>query len=312
MPRAKDAVTAIPDGFIQINDHPAELWSQVAFDRVEGLHDEERNRDPDAHDMYIYNDYFGYACCDLLKREMLAIGKLVASKKEKHTLATFHRIEALTLYMCHSGAADTFHTIDDGEFADVLYTAFGSLCLTYILNLESAAKPQKLSPTHPLDILNLENVIRTAAKAIMQFADMGFENEPNEVSDAMLRVLERNDMNGTPKEKLILGKSADSDDEDDDADKENEGGEGEDDDERVKSHRPKKKARRSGADDVDVRDAAKTWKASKAMKALREAEAPFEFYGRPWDITKWTKEEMDREKARFAGTLSDDNAVGFI
>jgi hypothetical protein len=45
-----------------------------------------------------------------LKQEMLAIGKMVASKTEdlSKTLDTFHRLEALTLYMSNSIGADVF------------------------------------------------------------------------------------------------------------------------------------------------------------------------------------------------------------
>jgi hypothetical protein len=107
----------------------------------------------------------------------------------------------------------------------------------------------------------------------------------------MLRVLERNDMNGTSKEKMFLGKSADSDDEEDDEEEEEEPA--------------SKKKRRSGADDTDVRAEAKTWKASAAMKGLREAYGPVEHGGRPWDITKWPKAALEAEKAKFGGDDDD-------
>ncbi|KAJ6468183.1 hypothetical protein DFH09DRAFT_1481857 [Mycena vulgaris] len=278
----------IPDGFILVNDHPQEVWSKAAFDHVERLQKDEESRDPDAHDVYIYNDYFGYACCDLLKKELLAIGKLVASNAEKTSLKTFQRLEGLTLFMANSMAASVFHTIDDPDLAEAIYHAYGALWMTHILDLEAAAKPQKLGPTHPVAIRNLENVVRTAAKGITEFSDLAFAPDPDDFQNAMLRVLERNDMEGTAKEKLFLGKSADSDDEGEDEEEEEEAP-------------PSKKSRRTGADDDDVRVAAKTWKASKAMKALREAYGPVEHGGRPWDITKWPKAALDAEKARFNG-----------
>jgi hypothetical protein len=42
------------------------------------------------------------------------------------------------------------------------------------------------------------------------FSGLGFDEDADDLESAMLFVLERNDMNGTPKEKLFLGKSADS------------------------------------------------------------------------------------------------------
>ncbi|KAJ7140444.1 hypothetical protein C8R46DRAFT_1135634 [Mycena filopes] len=243
-----------PKGFLAVNDEPTELWSQAAFDHVTRLQDEEQKRDPDAHGLYIYNDYFGYACCDLLKEEMLAIGKLISKKTEKLSIATFHRLEALTLYMANSNAASVFPTIDDADLAEAIYNTYGALWMTYVLDLETAAKPQKLSPTHPVAIPNLENAVRTSAK---QDADDEDEDDEEDDDDEEPRAKK------TPKET-----------------------------------RPAKKARRGTADDKDVRAAAKTWKASAAMKALRE-QGPAEHGGRPWDITKWPAAELAREKSRF-------------
>ncbi|KAJ7748210.1 hypothetical protein DFH07DRAFT_572949 [Mycena maculata] len=292
------AESSIPDGFIQINDHPAEIWSKVAFDHVERLQTDEENRNPDAHRLYIYNDYFGYACCDLLKKEMLAIGKKIASKTEKLSLPTFQRLEALVLYMANSMAADVFHTIDDPELSEAIYTGYGALWMTYLLALETAAKPQKLSATHPLAVRNLENVVRTAAKVITQFSDLGFSRDARDLAAAMLRVLERNDMDGTPKPKAFLGKAVKSDSDSEDEDEEEE----------EEDARPAKKSRHAtGADDHDVRAAAKEWKASSAMKDLRDAYGPVEHGGRPWDITKWSKAQLEAEKARFDGDGDEDD-----
>ncbi|KAJ7711324.1 hypothetical protein B0H16DRAFT_1480431 [Mycena metata] len=191
-------------------------------------------------------------------------------------------------------SADAMVAIDDPELAEAIYNAYGALWMTHILDLEAAAKPQKLGPTHPIAIRNLENVVRKAAKSITQFSGLGFDNDANELENAMLRVLERNDMDGSAKEKLFLGKSADSDDE------------GEEDEEEEETP-PSKKSRRTGADDADVRVAAKTWKASAAMKALREAYGPVENGGRPWDITKWSKAALDKEKARSGLDFDDDD-----
>lgn len=41
--------------------------------------------------------------------------------------------------------------------------------MTYLLALEAKAKPQKLSPTHPVAIRNLENAVRTTAKGDVIF-----------------------------------------------------------------------------------------------------------------------------------------------
>lgn len=129
-----------------------------------------------------------------------------------------------------------------------------------------------------------------------QFSGLGFRKDADKLQSAMLRVLERNDMDGTEKEKLFLGKSADSDDEDSD----------EDDSDEEEDEAPSRKNRRTGTDDAAVRTAAKAWTSSAAMKALREAYGPIEHGGRPWDITKWPKAALDAEKARFGGGEDDE------
>ena len=44
------AESDIPDGFKRVGDHPAELWSEAAFEHVFRLQKEEENRDPDAYE----------------------------------------------------------------------------------------------------------------------------------------------------------------------------------------------------------------------------------------------------------------------
>ncbi|KAJ7154087.1 hypothetical protein C8R46DRAFT_1041842 [Mycena filopes] len=101
------------------------------------------------------------------------------------------------------------------------------------------------------------------------FRDLDFEEDgdPNALQDALLRALERNDMDGTPRKEQLFLRDDDSDDEDEDAE-EDEHEEAPRAKKTPKETRPAKKARRGTTDVKDVRAAAKTWKASAAMKAL--------------------------------------------
>jgi hypothetical protein len=78
-----------------------------------------------------------------------------------------------------------------------------------------------------------------------------------------------------------------------------------------RTKRKKRPRRRSrvAADDADVCAAAKTWKVSVAMKALREPYGPVEHGGRPWDITrKRLKAALDKENPR--SNLDGDDLFG--
>ncbi|VDB95566.1 unnamed protein product [Peniophora sp. CBMAI 1063] len=276
----------VPDGFKRVGDHPDELWSEAAFKHVFRLQEEEEKRDPDAYDIYIFNDFFGYACADLIRREMLSLGTKAASTTGRLELKTFQQFEALVLYMANSNGANVFPTIDDAELAEAIYNGYGSLWLSYLLNLEKAAKPDNLSSTNPINALNFKNVVRTAAKVLGQYGGLGFENDADDFERAMLRVLERNGMNGTPKKKLFLGENSGEDDEDEDMEDEDE----EDDDE-DEGFEP--------ATDKDVTRIAKQWKMTPALQTLRARAVPVDFVkGRSWDISSWPAHELAAEKAK--------------
>ncbi|KAK6995650.1 hypothetical protein R3P38DRAFT_3425836 [Favolaschia claudopus] len=77
------------------------------------------------------------------------------------SLATFHRLEALTLYMSESEAAASIHGIDDLDLVEAVFDAFCTLWLKHLVDLENAARPMRLSPMIPLPVCNLELVVRT-------------------------------------------------------------------------------------------------------------------------------------------------------
>lgn len=46
---------------------------EVAWKKEQSLMEAAINRDPDAHDMYIDNDYFGYAVLDLVQGSLNSV-----------------------------------------------------------------------------------------------------------------------------------------------------------------------------------------------------------------------------------------------
>ncbi|KAJ7237426.1 hypothetical protein C8J57DRAFT_1727988 [Mycena rebaudengoi] len=165
--------------------------------------------------------------------------------------------------------------------------------MTYILNLE-AVKPQKLGPTH----LSRFATWRTSCARLRKLSDLRFDNDADDLESAMLRVLERNDMNGMSKEKVFFAKSADSDDKEEDEEEEEE-------------EPASKKPRRSGADDADdadVRAEAKIWKASAAMKGCTRPMAPSSMKVESYSIVR---NAGDAERF-LTGRLASANMLGAV
>ena len=100
-----------------------------------------------------------------------------------------------------------------------------------------------------------------ARTVLEQYEGLGFENSPDDFQRAMLRVLERNGMNGTPKKKLFLGESSGSDDGDEDMSDE------EDEDEIAESsHHGRSQAQ------IEHKKAFKSVKVAKALKKTSKSE----------------------------------------
>ncbi|KAG9027329.1 hypothetical protein FS842_004927 [Serendipita sp. 407] len=55
--------------------------SKTALDMIENLMKEANNCDPDAHDMYICNDYLGYAVFNIVNRVIDSIYRKAAKKQ---------------------------------------------------------------------------------------------------------------------------------------------------------------------------------------------------------------------------------------
>jgi len=165
----------------------------------------------------------------------------------------------------------------------LVWHTYTSAWITLLLSLEKAAGGKgTLSASNPLPILNLVNVVRTAATLAKQFEDQ-FSDE-DDVYPALLHILTRNGLDGTLKDEPLLGQNADDEDEEE---------------EEEEPDRPRKKIKARVFDDEDVKDAAKGHNLTKALAELRAHGGVREVRGRPFDITAWPAAELRREKDRF-------------
>ncbi|KAA1472391.1 hypothetical protein DENSPDRAFT_838647 [Dentipellis sp. KUC8613] len=127
------------------------LMSETSWERLKKLAEQAQNRDPDAHGLYIYNDFLGYAILDLVDSTLSSIHTLVVKKK---WLDAFYAIVALTHFM-HMNAE--WPQVDDGDRVDLTNQAYSALVVKTLHSLAAA------------DLLNeatlpdLEGVLKTIA-----------------------------------------------------------------------------------------------------------------------------------------------------
>lgn len=91
---AIDTQPLIPKGYTFNN--PKELISIKGKRMLLELMEQADKRDPDAFDMYIYNDFYGYAMLDLIDDTLSKLHAKVVGKKWNEAMAVF---EALTPFL---------------------------------------------------------------------------------------------------------------------------------------------------------------------------------------------------------------------
>ncbi|XP_006456669.1 hypothetical protein AGABI2DRAFT_195685 [Agaricus bisporus var. bisporus H97] len=107
-------------------------------------------RNPDAFDMYVYNDFHAYAIHDLIDKTFASIKKTV---NKKEWVEAFYAIEALTVFFEFES---TWTTCDDGDLTKLANKLYGAILLTILKGLKDT---NQLSPKK---IPNLECVLRAA------------------------------------------------------------------------------------------------------------------------------------------------------
>ncbi|KAF9534768.1 hypothetical protein CPB83DRAFT_866135 [Crepidotus variabilis] len=117
-------------------------------------------RDPDAHGMYIYNDFYAYAILDLIDTTLTSLHTKVVTKKWKDA---FSILEALVMFASYE---DIWTQCDDGQRAVHTFKALGSLCVTLLRKIDEA---DELDPEH---YPSLESVLKNMVDFCRSFKDL--------------------------------------------------------------------------------------------------------------------------------------------
>ncbi|KIP06136.1 hypothetical protein PHLGIDRAFT_471035 [Phlebiopsis gigantea 11061_1 CR5-6] len=130
------------------------LVHKDTYARAEKLMNQAQNRDPDMHDMYIYNDFFGYAVLELVDDTLSAIDSFVAKKK---WLDAWNALFSLTVFNPMCGGV--WKQVDDGDRVIATEKTFAALAVAIIRALESAEPSALNEETIP----NLESALMDMA-----------------------------------------------------------------------------------------------------------------------------------------------------
>lgn len=152
-----------PKGYTFIN--PEIFISDKAKEIVNDLLQKAEKRNPDAFDMYIYNDYYPYAIHNLIESVLITIKSKVAKKDWKET---FYTIEALTFFFEFESV---WTTCDDGELTQATNKLYGALLLETLKGLQSSGTLSSKS------FANLESVLRTAYTFGENMKDIGCKSD---------------------------------------------------------------------------------------------------------------------------------------
>ncbi|KAL0949293.1 hypothetical protein HGRIS_009371 [Hohenbuehelia grisea] len=135
------------------------FFDSKTFMSVEGkeillgmLHKAE-DRSPDAHDMYIYNDFAAYGSLDLVDKALIAIHNKLVKKMWDDA---YHLMEALTVF---NNCDVDWPTCDDGDRVRITHKAYGALFVTLLRGLKNAGRLQTSN-----GYASLETMLRLGAE----------------------------------------------------------------------------------------------------------------------------------------------------
>ncbi|EJC97877.1 uncharacterized protein FOMMEDRAFT_162216 [Fomitiporia mediterranea MF3/22] len=105
-----------------------------AFARLVKLLEKAKDRDPGMHDMYVYEDFFGYGVLELIDETLYTIHEYVSKKK---WLVAWHALDALAKF---KEMLTGWLCIDDGEHVRATEQAFGAFLIATLRELEAAGQ----------------------------------------------------------------------------------------------------------------------------------------------------------------------------
>ncbi|KAG8809653.1 hypothetical protein FRB91_009685 [Serendipita sp. 411] len=282
--------------------------SKTALDMIENLMKEANNCDPDAHDMYICNDYLGYAVFNIVNRVIDSIYRKAAKKQ---WIESWDTLTALAIFI---DTFPDFMNIDDGELVIAADKVFGALVVKVLKALapEFAEKGESEFPDLESCLRQMANVGENSSgfdggqytQIIKNYARHLFGRRTEEEREARAERIKRayqKFYKALPKDekKEFADPSAPKGKEDEDKGDEDEedGWEDEEDEEDEKDAGPwfgKPKAQ-------DVNYKIQSFPLDRAWKTYRELRAgggyspPVWSRGEPvWDLTKWSAADKKR------------------
>ncbi|KAH8827452.1 hypothetical protein DL96DRAFT_1606722 [Flagelloscypha sp. PMI_526] len=283
MPAASSS-KQLPEDYTFLN--PKTIISEKGRAQLLDLFSQARKRDPDVHNMYIYNDFLGYGMIWLINSVFKTMTPLVTKSKWDEL---YPLLESLTQFFLMDG--DDWTGVDDGEFAILTNKVYGSILVSMLRGLETQGR---LDESH---FPSLEDLLKAAA----EWGDLAQSLECRASYSKVCKALGK---------QLFAGKEAARKKEreemmdawkktlDEDTQKQiDEDGQDEDDDGKPWYHKGVAKNTKLKSRDLNYTT---TWKAYKKYTSGMD-DVPFR--GPPiWDLTKWKKSE----KAQFS--LGNSNA----
>ncbi|KAL5519916.1 hypothetical protein ACEPAG_1576 [Sanghuangporus baumii] len=277
------------------------LIHKASFERLWKLFEQARNRDPDRHNLYIYNDYYGYAILDLVDKTLSSINSHVSKKQ---WIDAWRALDALSKFsdMCYS-----WLNVDDGDRVRATEGAYGAHLVTTIRGLEEAGQLNEenipdlelslMAMTHSAEALSddLDTCYHIVLKGYGKKLFGARANEEREQTkeaqskafEAFVKGLSKQERE---KKGYMVG-SAQSDSSDDD----------EDDEEEEKEEAKKTNASKVWFGKAKATDAARehsTFRSTTMWKKYKNylakcSQKPLR--GPPvWDLTKWSVEEKQQ------------------
>lgn len=288
---AGKAPSAIPAGYAFMDYETLTIMSCKGKEIFEDLVKKAAGRNPDAFDMYIYNDFYSYAVLDLVDKTLATAHTKITQKAYQDT---YHLLEALTLFNDYD---TSWPMSDDGDRTKITNKAHGALVVAMLRGFEAEGK---LNTTH---LPGLEGYLRTTAEWAEQMSRLSCDSSYGAYCKAIGKKLFKNKSpEDVAREKSWLEEWITGLDEEDRAEVR----------ENLKEQAQEKasktkKAWYAGAGDVDDDDhvLSRVWKEYKQYLA-GVPKKPLCGPG-TWDISKWTAAQKEEFKFKDGSDEDDED-----
>ncbi|KAJ3532476.1 hypothetical protein NMY22_g7726 [Coprinellus aureogranulatus] len=136
-PRSSSSKSVIPAGYTFLN--PETMISVKGKELAEELRKKADGRDPDAFDMYVFNDFYGYGVMDLIDETLTTLHTKITKKSYDDA---YPLLEAITVFMDYE---DIWTQIDDAERVELTNKLYGALAVALLRGLKKAGRLDKES-----------------------------------------------------------------------------------------------------------------------------------------------------------------------